>query len=360
MRILIVDDSDIALELLEKPLARAGHTVDRANDGDEALEWICKGVHRLVISDWDMPRMDGLTLCRKVRSLSSSYIYFILVTSHNAPADIVTGMSTGADDFISKPFNPAELLVRVRAGERVLSLESRDIAIFAMAKLTESRDQETGQHLERVRSYAQLLARRMMEWPKFRGLIDDKTVRLIYETSPLHDIGKVGIPDSILRKPGKLTEEEMAIMRTHTTLGKETLDSALAKYPDAEFLRFARDIVACHHERWDGAGYPNRLSGEAIPLCARIVSVADVYDALTSDRVYRRAMSQDEARKIVIDGSGTQFDPDVVAAFVELAAEFAEVHRLHGNASDMGASTNAAAAPIAILSGSYPSQFAPG
>jgi putative two-component system response regulator len=360
MRILIVDDSDIALELLEKPLVQAGHTVDRATDGEEALEWICKGVHRLVISDWDMPHLDGLTLCRKVRSLSSSYIYFILVTSHNASSDIVTGMSTGADDFISKPFNPAELLVRVRAGERVLSLESRDMAIFAMAKLTESRDQETGQHLERVRSYAQLLARRMMEWPKFRGVIDDKTVRLIYETSPLHDIGKVGIPDSILRKPGKLTEEEMAIMRTHTTLGKETLDSALVKYPDAEFLRFARDIVACHHERWDGAGYPNRLAGEAIPLCARIVSVADAYDALTSDRVYRRALPLEEARQIIVDGSGSQFDPDVVAAFKELTAELEEVHRLHENASGVTSAQTAGVPPIATLGGGFTPQFATG
>ncbi len=358
MRILIVDDSDIALDLLEKPLVQAGHTVDRATDGDKALAWLCKGVHRLVISDWDMPGMDGLSLCRKVRALSSTYIYFILVTSHNKPADIVMGMSTGADDFISKPFNPAELLVRVRAGERVLSLESRDIAIFAMAKLTESRDQETGQHLERVRSFAQLLARRMMEWPKFRGVIDDKTVRLIYETSPLHDIGKVGIPDHILRKPGKLTEAEMAIMRTHTTLGKETLDSALQKYPDAEFLRFARDIVACHHERWDGAGYPNRLAGESIPLCARIVSVADVYDALTSDRVYRRAMSPDEARQIIIDGSGSQFDPDVVAAFVELTAEFEEIHSSLGNSS-VPAGTSAAA-PIASSSASFAPQLASG
>jgi cyclic di-GMP phosphodiesterase len=200
----------------------------------------------------------------------------------------------------------------------------------------------------------------MMTWPKFRGVIDDKTVRLIYETSPLHDIGKVGIPDSILRKPGKLTEEEMAIMRTHTTLGKKTLDSALEKYPDAEFLRFARDIVACHHERWDGAGYPNRLSGEAIPLCARIVSVADVYDALTSDRVYRRAMTQEEARKIIVDGSSTQFDPDVVAAFEELSVEFDEVHRLHGSASDVGVNGSAMPTPVVSLGTTYSAQFAPG
>ena len=327
MRILIVDDSDIALELLERTLVKAGHTVDTAASGEEALEWVRKGVHRLIVSDWEMPGMSGLELCRKVRSVSTTYVYFILVTSHNTTADIVTGLSAGADDFISKPFNPPELLVRVRAGERVLSLESREIAIFAMANLTESRDQETGQHLERVRSYAQLLARRMMDYPKYRGRIDDKFVRLIYETSPLHDIGKVAIPDHILRKPGKLTEDEFAVMRTHTTLGKAQLDLALEKYPDAEFLRFARDIVACHHERYDGTGYPAGLAGEEIPLCARIVAVADVYDALTSDRVYRAALPHDEAKRMILKSSGSHFDPDVIDAFIELADQFEAINR---------------------------------
>jgi putative two-component system response regulator len=325
MRILIVDDSDIALELLEKALVQAGHVVDAATNGEEALEWMRKGLHRLIISDWDMPGMDGLALCRKVRAITTTYVYFILVTSHNTTADIVTGLSAGADDFITKPFNPAELLVRVRAGERVLSLESRDIAIFAMANLTESRDHDTGQHLERVRSYAQLLARRLMDSPKFRGVINDKFVRLIYETSPLHDIGKVAIPDHILRKPGKLTDEEFAIMRTHTTLGTATLDLALQRYPDAEFLQFARDIVACHHERFDGTGYPNRLAGADIPLCARIVAVADVYDALTSNRVYRAALPHATARRMIIDGSGNHFDPDIVEAFVDLSDQFESI-----------------------------------
>ncbi|MEX2139375.1 MAG: HD domain-containing phosphohydrolase [Pirellulales bacterium] len=326
MRILIVDDSEIALELLQRTLVKAGHTVDTASNGEEALEWVRKGVHRLIVSDWEMPGMNGLELCRKVRALSTTYVYFILVTSHNTTADIVTGLSAGADDFISKPFNPPELLVRVRAGERVLSLESREIAIFAMANLTESRDQETGQHLERVRCYAQLLARRLMDYPKYRGKIDDKFVRLVYETSPLHDIGKVAIPDNILKKPGKLTDEEFAIMRTHTTVGKAQLDLALAKYPDAEFLRFARDIVACHHERFDGTGYPVGLAGEEIPLCARIVAVADVYDALTSDRVYRAALPHEEAKRMIMKSSGSHFDPDIIDGFVELADQFEAIH----------------------------------
>ncbi len=340
MRILIVDDSDIALELLERTLVKAGHTVDCASSGEEALEWLRKGLHRMIVSDWEMPGMNGLELCRKVREWSATYVYFILVTSHSATADIVTGLSAGSDDFITKPFNPPELLVRIRAGERVLSLESREMAIFAMANLTESRDRETGQHLERVRSYAQLLARRLMDDPRFRDKIDDKFVRLVYETSPLHDIGKVAIPDSILRKPGKLTEDEFAVMQTHTTLGKAQLDLALEKYPDAEFLRFARDIVACHHERYDGTGYPSGLAADEIPLCARIVAVADVYDALTSDRVYRPALSHDEATRMIIKSSGTHFDPAIIESFIELVDQFQAItHALTDGAGEPGSAS---------------------
>jgi putative two-component system response regulator len=234
-------------------------------------------------------------------------------------------LSAGADDFIAKPFDPEELLLRVHAGERILSLESRDMVVFALAQLAESRDRETGKHLERVRKYAQLLTHRLREAGDFAGQIDDRFAQLVYETSPLHDIGKVGIPDAILLKSGKLTTDEFAVMRTHTTLGAATLDAALEKYPDAEFLRFARDIAACHHERFDGSGYPLGLAGDEIPLCARIVAVADVYDACTSNRVYRAAMTHDEASQIIRTGAGTHFDPAIVAAFLDVAGDVARV-----------------------------------
>jgi putative two-component system response regulator len=281
----------------------------------------------LIISDWDMPRMDGLTLCRKVRAQSANYVYFILLTSFRNPGDIVAGLSAGADDFIAKPFDPEELLLRIRVGERILSLESRDLVVFAMAQLAESRDKATGQHLERVRCYAQALTRRLMALPEFSDRIDERFARWIYETTPLHDIGKVGIPDAILLKPDKLTSEEYAIMRTHTTLGASTLDAALKKFPDAQFLRFARDIVACHHERFDGTGYPYGLAGEAIPLCARIVAVADVYDAFTTTRVYRRGVPHEEAIDIIVRGSGTHFDPAIVSALVDIEGQFAQICR---------------------------------
>ncbi len=357
MRILIVDDNDIALGLLEMALRKGGHRVDQARNGDEALEWMRKGVHRLIISDWDMPLMNGLTLCRKVRAMSVNYIYFIMLTAHHNTADIVEGLSSGADDFIVKPFRAAELLLRVRIGERLLSLETRDMAIFAMAKLAESRDKETGQHLERVRSYSQMLARQLMADSAFPDQIDDGFVRLIYETSPLHDIGKVGIPDSILLKPGKLTPEEFTVMKTHTLLGKETLEAALEKYPEAQFLRFACDIVAHHHERYDGTGYPDQLKGNDIPLCARVVAVADVYDALTTKRVYKDAMSHEQSRQIIAEGSGNHFDPQVVRAFLAIADDFAAVRRDHADGPTVSLPPAICASPNVELQSILPRQL---
>jgi putative two-component system response regulator len=327
MRILIVDDSDIALALLQNALLESGHTVDLAHDGAEALKVLRQGWHRIVISDWDMPGMDGIDLCRAVRSSSAHYVYFILLTSHNTANDIVAGMSAGADDFITKPFNPAELAVRIRAAERLLSLETRDMAIFAMAKLAEARDADTGLHLERVRSYAQLLAQQLSRVPAYHEQVDATFIRLIYDTSILHDIGKVGVPDHILLKPGRLTLEEFEIMKTHTTKGRDTLDAALERYPDALFLRFARDIAATHHERYDGTGYPEGLAGDAIPLCGRIVALADYYDALTQRRIYKEAFGHDEVRAQIVKESGKHFDPDVVQAFLDVETEFDRIRQ---------------------------------
>ena len=326
MHVLAVDDSDIALRCLENTLSQAGHQVDKASDGYEALERMRRNHYRVVISDWDMPGMDGLTLCRRIREMTTRYIYIVLVTSHNRVADTVTGLSAGADEFLSKPFNPAELLVRMRVAERLLAMETRDVVLFALAKLAESRDSDTGRHVERVREYARLIARHLSEHPKYRDSIGDLFVQLIYETSPLHDIGKVGIPDSVLLKPGKLTPQEFAVMQRHTLIGKETLDAALENHPEAKFLRFARDIVASHHERYDGTGYPAGLSGEEIPLCARVVALADVYDALTSERVYKEAYSHETTRQIIIEESGRHFDPDVVDAFLAVEPEMIEIH----------------------------------
>jgi putative two-component system response regulator len=326
MRILTVDDDDVALELLGDALRSAGHEVESAGNGREALDVLRRTGCRLVISDWDMPEMTGVELCQRIRALDSrGYVYVILLTSHESPQKVAEGMSAGADDYISKPFHPPELLARVQAGERILSLETRDLAIFALAKLAESRDPDTGAHLERVRSYSRALARQLARQPKHECEVDENFIHLIYLTSPLHDIGKVGVPDHVLLKPGRLTAEEFEIMKTHTRLGADTLEAAVREYPSAKFLQMARNIAASHHEWFDGAGYPRKLKGTEIPLAARIVALADVYDALTSKRVYKEAYSHEAAREIIINESGTHFDPDVVAAFLDCEEQFISI-----------------------------------
>lgn len=323
MKILIVDDDEIALIALQTVLTKAGHEVHVAHNGREALDIVRTGVCRLVISDWEMPAMNGLDLCRAIRAEEpSGYIYVILLTSHSTAERTIEGLRAGADEFVGKPFRAGELLARIGTAERVLTLETRDVAIFAMAKLAESRDPETGAHLERVQLYAKSLAQQMALIPKFQDRIDAAYIRLIYQTSPLHDIGKVGIPDCVLLKPGRLSDREFDIMKTHTTIGARTLEAASRKFPGVRFIQMARDIAASHHERFDGTGYPAQLGGEQIPLCARIVALADVYDALTSKRVYKSAFGHDIAKSIIVGDSGSHFDPDVVDAFLKCEDRF--------------------------------------
>lgn len=326
MRVLIADDNDVSLALLEATLKNAGYEVCAVRSGAEALACVRDAGFQLVVSDWEMPGMSGTELTRAIRADNlGGYVYVILVTSHNSPQETVEGLSAGADDFVGKPFNPAELIARVRAGERILSLETRDVAIFAMAKLAESRDPETGAHLERVRSYCRVLARDLFTQPKFASEVDSEYVRLIYLTSPLHDIGKVGIPDCVLLKAGRLSDDEFAVMKTHTTIGAATLDAALSMFPGVRFLQMGRDIAATHHERWDGNGYPAGLKGEQIPLCGRILALADVYDALTSKRVYKAAFTHEIAKAMILGESGEHFDPDIVAAFVRSEPQFLDI-----------------------------------
>lgn len=328
MQVLIVDDNRLVLIALGALLKEAGHSVLAADNGQEALDLMRKNPGcRMVISDWEMPVMTGLELCRAVREEETGYVYFVLLTSHGSPEEVIQGLSAGADDFITKPYDPPEVLARLRGGERILSLETRDVAIFAMARLAESRDNDTGTHLERVQHYCRALAQQMAGIPKYHGVIDAAYIRLIFQTSPLHDIGKVGIPDAILLKPGRLDQEEFDIMKRHTSIAAETLDDALRKFPGVSFLRMARDIAAYHHERIDGKGYPEGLVGENIPLCARIVAIADVYDALTSKRVYKDAMSHQIAKKLITDGCGTQFDAEVIDAFLVIENEFQAIRK---------------------------------
>jgi putative two-component system response regulator len=341
MRVLVVDDDPVTLTIVGEDLRHYGYEVTVASSGAEAFDLVRTGRYRLIVSDWLMPGMDGLELCREIRNRSwHGYIYFILLTSNTGVSNVVSGFNAGADDFLTKPFQPQELLMRLRAGERTLALEGRDLLIFAMAKLAESRDKDTGDHLERMREYSRVLAEEMSRWSKYASFIDGNYAQLIYLTSPLHDIGKVGIPDSVLLKPGKLTKEEFEIMKTHTVLGGETLRSVAEKRPEARFLAMAQDIAMTHHEWFDGTGYPRGLKGNEIPLCGRIVALADVYDALTSKRVYKPLYSHDKARSIILENAGTQFDPDVVQAFLNREEEFITIRqRLQEGASAGGVVT---------------------
>lgn len=326
MRILVVDDDPVCVDLIVEVLRAMGYEAEVAIDGEQAYRMICAGDYRVVLSDWNMPGLSGADLCARVRRRSlSAYVYFILLTSLDRKNYLINGLQAGADDFLSKPFNPDELRARLRAAERVVSLESRDLIIFSLAKLAESRDPETGAHLERIREYCRLLARELSLHPDFKDQIDADYVRTIYLTSPLHDIGKVGIPDHVLLKPGRLTVEEFEVMKQHSVIGSQTLEAAIDAHPQAEYLRFARDIAWSHHEKFDGSGYPRGLKGDEIPLCGRIVAVADVYDALTTKRIYKPAFSHESAREIIIAGRGKDFDPRVVDAFLSREADFVKI-----------------------------------
>ena len=229
MRVLVVEDDLTCAEMLEHVLKELGYHVTIAYNGREAYEMVLNGDFRMVVSDWHMPEMDGLELCRRIRQRNyGAYVYVILLTCDGGTHNLIHGLNAGADDFITKPFRPDELHVHLRAGERVISLESRDLIIFSMAKLAESRDPETGAHLERMREYARILADELSNFPEFSDLIDADYVRTLYLTSPLHDIGKVGIPDNVLLKPGKLTKDEFEIMKQHVLIGSETLEGCAA------------------------------------------------------------------------------------------------------------------------------------
>jgi putative two-component system response regulator len=339
MDILVVDDEPIARCLLHRILSAEGYRVTLAPNGEQALSLVREQGHQLVISDWKMPGMSGLELCQAIRAAGlSRYVYFIMVTSNDRPIDRISGYSVGADDFVSKPYNPSELLLRVQAGKRIVQLETSQLTIFALAKLAESRDPETGAHLDRVRNYCRVLAEELRSCPRFADNIDDDFIDLMFRTSPLHDIGKVSVPDQILLKPGKLTKEEFDVMKEHTVRGAETIRSLLNEFPNARFLRMAHDIILSHHEKYDGSGYPQGLAGNEIPLCGRIMALADVYDALTSKRVYKDAFGHQESRNLIISESGRHFDPDVVQAFLRREKEFLAILRSFSDA-------RAAAAP---------------
>jgi putative two-component system response regulator len=325
---------------------RQGYEVHTFSSSREAVREAENLRPDLILLDVVMPDMDGFEVCRTLKKREAFQdIPVIFLSALNKAKEIVKGFEAGGVDYITKPFQIKEVKARVEAHLKIrglqLELESHnrhleDIVqvkvreliasqmstIFALAKLAEARDDSTGRHLERTQIYGRRLAGALREMEPFGELIDDAFVETIFHASPLHDIGKIGIPDAIVLKPGKLTAEEFEIMKTHTLIGAQTLEAVRAAHPRNEFLGMSIAIARCHHERWDGSGYPLGLSRESIPLPARIMSVGDVYEILRSPRPYKAALSHDESVRIIGEGSGIQFDPFVVKAFLDLADDF--------------------------------------
>jgi putative two-component system response regulator len=326
LKVLVVDDDLISLELLHHAVESFGYDVLRASSGEEAIE-ICRHENvRIIITDVEMPGMSGFELCRNIRSGSyNGYTYIVLLTSCNDQQSVIDGLDAGADNYLTKPFHQQELKLQLLAGQRLVALESRDLIIFSMAKLAESRDSDTGKHLERIQEYCRALAIELSNDDTFSDVLDGPYIDLLQMTSPLHDIGKVGIPDAVLLKPGKLTPEEFEVMKRHTLIGGETLQAASEAYPEAKFLKMAVEIAMTHHEKWNGTGYPNGLRGDEIPLSGRVVAVADVYDALRAKRVYKPAYSHQEACKTIRESSGSHFDPRIVDAFLRIESTFESI-----------------------------------
>jgi putative two-component system response regulator len=338
--ILVVDDSPENLTVLGE-LLQPSYRVLAANSGRRALQLaVADPRPDLILLDVMMPGMDGYEVLDKLGAdPRSSSIPVIFVTAMSASEEEERGLDLGAVDYITKPIKPAVVLARVRtqmdlkrARDRLqhqnayleAEVERRmhenalvqEASIHALARLAETRDPETGNHIRRTQEYVRALALRLQTHPRFASLLNSHVVDLLYKSAPLHDIGKVGIPDHILLKPDKLTPDEWVIMKTHARLGADAIERAERDVAHPiEFLSIAKQIALRHHERWDGTGYPDGLAGDAIPLPARLMALADVFDAIISRRVYKEAMSFERARGIITSGRGAHFDPDVVAAF---------------------------------------------
>jgi len=338
VNILIAEDEAITRKRLQHFIEKWGHRVILAGDGTEAFEKFKDESIDMVITDWMMPKMDGVELARHLRGHSSNraYVYIILLTSKGEKEDKVTGLSeAGVDDYMVKPFDLDELRARVSVGERTVRLErtlreygeglekivrrqtriirkTQEETIYRLLSALESRDEETGGHVRRIALFSAKLAEKRGWSPK---RIEDLLL-----AAPMHDIGKIGVPDMILRKKGRLTPEEYEIIKTHAAIG-----GAILKDSEFPMIQLACEIAQNHHEKWDGSGYPRGLKGEAIPESARIVALVDVYDALSNDRVYRKALPENEVLEILAEGRGSHFDAAIYDLFMDSLDELKQI-----------------------------------
>ena len=348
--ILVVDDTPDNLTLMNG-LLKDEYRVKLANNGERAIGIASTlPLPDLILLDIMMPGIDGYEVCRRLKAERLTQdVPIIFLTAKTEVEDEQKGFDVGCVDYITKPVSPPIVLARVKTHLLLKSakdflkdqnafLESevvkrtkevqvvQDVTIMAMGSLAETRDNETGNHIRRTQHYVRALAKKLQANGKFARYLDDATIELLFKSAPLHDIGKVGIPDAILLKPGKLTPEEFEIMKTHTTLGRDAILAAEKTLDSpSSFLRYAREIAHYHQEKWDGSGYPQGLKGEQIPISARLMAIADVYDALISRRVYKPAFPHEKAVAIILEGRDRHFDPDMTDAFAGMAEEFRSI-----------------------------------
>lgn len=340
-RILVVDDSETNIDLLLEVLGDE-YIVSVALDGENALKIVERYTPDLILLDIMMPGMDGYEVCKRIKSNEkTNKIPILFITAMDQDDNEAKGLDLGALDYIKKPFNPKlikarvrnhielknyrdnlEKLVKERTHELVLTQE---VTIESMGTLAEYRDPETGGHIKRTQNYIKILALHLKSHHKFQSFLSPDTIELLYKSAPLHDIGKVAIPDHILLKPGKLTYEEFEEMKKHTIYGRDTILTSEKKLGKNSFLRLAREIAYTHQEKFNASGYPQGLKGEEIPISGRLMAVADVYDALISKRVYKPPFTHRKAKTIMIEGRGTHFDPHILDAFIELEEDFRQI-----------------------------------
>ncbi|MCB2225180.1 MAG: two-component system response regulator [Desulfarculaceae bacterium] len=342
--VLVVDDTEANVDILVDALGDL-YEIMVAMDGESALETVEEEPPDLILLDIMMPGMDGYEVCGRLQADPRfRSIPIIFLTALTEVENKTKGFELGAVDYITKPFEVREVQARVHNHldlkmhrdhlDQLVAMRTRevevtqDITIHSLASLAETRDNETGKHILRTQRYVRALASRLSDHPKFAEALRGDTVELLFKSTPLHDIGKVGVPDAILLKPGKLDDGEFTVMKSHCELGFQALLKAEEVFDLEErpsFLSHAKDIAYTHHEKWDGSGYPQGLAGEDIPVSGRLMAVADVYDALISKRVYKPPFSHEQAVQIIGDGRGTHFDPDIVDTFLEMHQEFADI-----------------------------------
>ncbi|MDD2545243.1 MAG: two-component system response regulator [Burkholderiaceae bacterium] len=345
--ILVVDDVLDNLALMTG-LLKDLYKVRVANSGEKALKLVREGPPPdLILLDIMMPGLSGYEVCQRLKAdPATRAIPVIFLTALTGVEDERRGLELGGADYLVKPISPPIVLARVKTQlenkaaadflrDQAAFLQAeierqtreiraiQDVTIVAMASMAETRDSDTGKHIRRTQFYVRALAEQLQTHPRFGYALTPAAIDMLFKSAPLHDIGKVGIPDRILLKPGRLTPEEFEIMKTHTTLGREAIEQAEKELgTPVSFLRVAKEIAYGHHEKWDGSGYPLGLQGEAIPVSARLMAVADVYDALISRRIYKEGIPHPEAVQILCEGRGHHFDPDMVDAFVAIQDQF--------------------------------------